>query len=107
MAHGSARPDARPTMVSTTWSAPPDSASSLAKIAPSAISTPTLATVVPIPVVNDVMTSLRFSPAIAPTVSPPMIRARNGLSLTTVISTTSTAIPTSVAVISCHPGAAG
>ena len=51
------RPEARPTIVSTTWSAPPESASSLANIAPSAISTPTPAAVVPNPVVNDAMTS--------------------------------------------------
>ena len=43
--HGSIRGLDRPTIVSTIWSAPPESASSLPNIAPSAISTPTPATV--------------------------------------------------------------
>ena len=43
-------------MVSTIWSAPPESASSLANIAPSAIRMPTPAAVVPKPAPNDVST---------------------------------------------------
>ena len=54
IAHGSIRPLALPTMVSTIWSAPPESASSLANIAPSAISEPTPAAVEPKPAVNEV-----------------------------------------------------
>ena len=57
--------------------------------------------------VNEAMTSSRFSPAMAPTVRPPMVSARNGLSLTTVIRKTRSAIATRVAVISCQPGATG
>ena len=46
IAHGSVRGEAWPTIVSTIWSAPPESASSLANIAPSAIRMPTPAAVV-------------------------------------------------------------
>jgi hypothetical protein len=60
IAQGRARLEARPTMVSTIWSAPPESASSLANIAPRAISAPTPAAVVPNPVAKLVMTSLMF-----------------------------------------------
>ena len=49
IAQGSVRADAWPTIVSTIWSAPPESASSLPNIAPSAIRTPTLPTVAPKP----------------------------------------------------------
>ncbi len=50
IAHGSMRSLDRPTMVSTISSAPPESASSLPNIAPSAISVPTPAAVSPKPV---------------------------------------------------------
>ena len=52
IAHGSVRVDERPTMVSTIWSAPPESASSLPNIAPSAISVPTPAAVEPNPLLK-------------------------------------------------------
>src|SRR6478672_9723182 len=107
IAHGSARAEARPTMVSTIWSAPPESASSFANIAPSAIRAPTPAAVVPKPVVNESSTALKSSPATMPTVSAPRIRARNGCSFTTVMRTTISAIPASAARISCQPGATG
>ena len=51
IAHGSDRGVECPTIVSTIWSAPPESASSLPNIAPRAISMPTLATVSPTPLV--------------------------------------------------------
>jgi hypothetical protein len=44
------RVDERPTIVSTIWSAPPESASSLPNIAPRAIRVPTPAAVLPKPV---------------------------------------------------------
>lgn len=51
IAHGSVRVLDRPMIVSTIWSAPPESASSLPNIAPSAISVPTPAAVSPKPFV--------------------------------------------------------
>ncbi len=98
--HGSIRWLDLPTIVSTIWSAPPESASSLPNIAPRAIRMPTPLTVSPTPVLKLPTTSSMLRPAIAPTVSEPRIRARNGCSLKNVISTTSTAIPTSAAVMS-------
>ena len=59
IAHGRARGDACPTMVSTISSAPPESASSLANIAPSAIRMPTPAAVVPNPSAKDSRTLLQ------------------------------------------------
>ena len=56
IAHGSIRGDACPTMVSTISSAPPESASSLANIAPSAIRMPTPAAVEPNPSAKDLST---------------------------------------------------
>ena len=107
IAHGSALGDAWPTIVSTIWSAPPESASNLANMAPSAIRMPTPAAVVPKPVVNDSRTSLTFTPAKMPTVSPPPISARNGCSFATVMRTTISAIAASAAMISCQPDATG
>ena len=49
IAHGSIRSLARSTMVFTSWSAPPESASNLPKMAPRAIRVPTDATVLPTP----------------------------------------------------------
>src|SRR6185312_12159763 len=71
IAHGSARGDARPMMVSTISSAPPESASSLANIAPRAIRMPTLAAVSPNPLPNESRTSPGFCPATMPTVKAP------------------------------------
>ena len=107
IAHGSIRGEACPTMVSTISSAPPESASSLANIAPRAIKIPTLAAVDPNPLENEASTSLMFSPAAMPTVSAPKIRARNGCSLTIVISTTIRAMPASAARTNCMPPATG
>lgn len=98
--HGSMRGLDRPTIVSTIRSAPPESARSLPNIAPRAISTPTPFTVSPTPVLKLPTTSSMLRPAMAPTVSEPRISARNGCSLKNVISTTSTTIPTSAAVMS-------
>jgi hypothetical protein len=107
IAHGSARGEAWPTMVSTISSAPPESASSLANIAPNAINMPTPAAVVPKPSVNEPSTVSRFSPATIPTVRPPKISARKGCNLATVIRTTMTAMPASAARMSCQPAATG
>ena len=107
IAQGSARGEARPTMVSTISSAPPESASSLANIAPSAIRMPTPAAVVPNPSENDSRTSPTFMPATIPTASAPKISDRNGCNFATVISTTISAIPTSAASTSCQPDATG
>lgn len=59
IAHGRARREDRLTMVSTTWSAPPESARSFANIAPRAMSRPTLAVVEPKPVEKTVTTWAR------------------------------------------------
>ena len=72
-------------MVSTISSAPPESASRFANIAPNAIKMPTPAAVLPNPSVNDFQHVGEVSPATMPTVSPPKISARNGCSFTTVI----------------------
>ena len=107
IAQGRARGDACPTMVSTISSAPPESASNLANIAPNAIRMPTPAAVEPNPSAKDLSTFCRSSPATMPTVNAPKISARNGCSLTTVIKTTITAIPARKARISCQPDATG
>ena len=105
IAQGRARGEACPTMVSTISSAPPESASNLANIAPNAIRMPTPAAVEPNPSAKDLSTFCRSSPATMPTVNAPKISARNGCSLTTVIKTTITAIPARKARISCQPDA--
>ncbi len=84
-------------MVSTISSAPPESASSLPNIAPSAISVPTPAAVLPNPLVKLVITSAIGSPATAPTASEPSVRLRKGCSLNRVISKTISAMPISAA----------
>ena len=107
IAQGNIRGDACPTMVSTISSAPPESASSLANIAPSAIRMPTLAAVLPKPLANEVSTVANSSPATTPTVSAPKIRPRKGCSFTTVMSTMITAIPARKASIRCGVDATG
>ena len=107
IAHGSARGEALPTMVSTIWSAPPESASSLPNIAPSAISVPTPAAVVPKPVVKLAIATVRSTPATMPTVRAPRVSARNGCSFAKVISATMTAMPISAAATSWASGATG
>jgi hypothetical protein len=100
MAHGSARGPTRPTMVLTTRSAPPDSVSRPPIIAPSAISNPTLPVVDPSPVVKLVTMSATATRATTPSTAAPRISAKKGCTLSTVISTTTVAIPSSAAMIS-------
>ena len=75
----------------------------MANIAPSAIRMPTLAAVVPNPLVNDSSTFSGFSPATLPTIRLPKINARNGCSLATVIN----AMPAIAARINCRHTATG
>ncbi|CAK7282163.1 hypothetical protein SGPA1_20129 [Streptomyces misionensis JCM 4497] len=98
IAHGIARPPALARIVSTTWSAPPESVSSLPSVAPSAISTPVLATVEPSPVVKLVSTLSSGAPAAAPSASDPMVSARKACSLNLVMSRTITTMPTRAAM---------
>ncbi len=107
MAHGSVRVDERPTMVSTIWSAPPESASSLPNIAPRAINVPTLAAVEPNPLLKLVIAASSAIPATAATTSEPIVSARNGCTENRVIRTTMTAMPTSAAMTSWAPFAGG
>ena len=103
IAQGSVRALDRSTIVSTISAAPPESASSLPNIAPSAMSTPTEATVAPTPA-EKLSTVLDSSaPATAPVRIEPMVRARNGCTLSQVISTTITAMPISAAATSWPP----
>ncbi len=76
IAHGSRFARVRARIVSTIWSAPPESASSLPRIAPSAIRVPTPATVAPRPVVKLVIVLASGAPAIEPSTPEPMVRAR-------------------------------
>lgn len=85
-------------IVSTIWSAPPESASSLPRIAPSAMSTPTPATVDPSPVVKLTIALSSGAPANAPSASEPMVSARKACTLNLVMSTTMTAMPASTAM---------
>lgn len=100
IAHGSAAPRALPSTVSTIWSAPPESASSLPSIAPSAIRMPTEATVLPTPLEKLLISFSTGIPAARPSTSEPSTSDRNGCSFTLVISTTITAMATTVAPIS-------
>jgi hypothetical protein len=78
IAHGNVRALERPTIVSTIWSAPPESASNRPNIAPRAIRVPTLATVAPTPVPKLTSVSSMCMPASAPTAIEPIVRDRNG-----------------------------
>ncbi len=98
IAHGIDRGLAFARMVSTIWSAPPESASSLPRIAPRAIRTPTPATVEPSPVLKLVMTLSSGAPANAPSASEPMVSARKACILNLVMSRTMTAMPASTAM---------
>src|ERR1019366_3965474 len=80
IAQGSVRALDRLTMVSTIWSAPPESASSRPNIAPRAISVPTLATVDPTPAPKLTSVSLSCTPASPPTAIEPIVSERNGWS---------------------------
>ncbi len=95
MAQGSRRSPAQPRMVRTTWSAPPESASSLPSMVPSPTRMPTLASVLPKPASNCLMTSAAASRVPRPTTSEPRISAMNGWTLAQVMRTTMTAIPIS------------
>ncbi len=98
IAHGMVRPFALARMVSTIWSAPPESASILPRIAPRAISTPTPATVEPSPALKLVMTLSSGAPANAPSASDPMVSDRKACSLNLVMSRTMTAMPARTAM---------
>ena len=97
----------RPTIVSTIWSAPPESASSLPNIAPSAISVPTPAAVSPKPLGKLAMVVGDRQPGDGADTREPMVRLRNGCTLNQVISTTIRAMPTSAAVIRRPAGGGG
>jgi len=99
-AHGSVSVDERPTMVSTIWSAPPESASSLPNIALRAISVPTPAAVEPNPLLKLVIAASSGIPAAAATTSDPIVSARNGCTENRVIRRTITAMPRSAAMMS-------
>ena len=99
IAHGRARSLARVTMVSTTWSAPPESARSLPNIAPSPIRSPTDAEVVPNPLPKLVPAWASPSPAPIPTPMEATVRARNGWILSQLIRPTMTATPMIAAVM--------
>ncbi|GAA2934679.1 hypothetical protein GCM10020221_33060 [Streptomyces thioluteus] len=101
IAQGMARPPAFARIVSTIWSAPPESASSLPSIAPRAMRTPTPATVEPSPVVKEVIALSSGAPAEAPSTNDPMVRARKACSRNRVIRRTMTAMPASTAMPSC------
>ena len=101
IAHGSALGRTRPTTASTMRSAPPESASNPPIMAPSAISSPTLPTVVPTPVVKLSMVLVTPRPATTPRAAVPKMRARNGCTFSQVISTMTTAMATTAAMISC------
>ena len=88
------------TIVLTMLSAPPDSASSAPIIEPSAISSPTLPTVLPTPVVNDLTMAAGATAATTPSVAAPMTRARNGCHFAQAISSTTTAMPSTAAMTS-------
>jgi hypothetical protein len=109
MAQGRPRPDTRSTTVPTIRSAPPESASSPPIMAPRAMSSPTLPTVVPTPVVKLVIVLSGASPATLPSTAEPRIRARNGCTLSQVISRTTVAMPSSAASVSwvCPAAVAG
>src|SRR5690606_27886491 len=98
MAQGIARPLAFARMVSTTWSAPPESASILPRVAPRAISTPTLATVEPSPARNRRMALSSGAPGRGPGARDPMVSARRAWSLYLVMSRTLTAMPARTAM---------
>lgn len=98
IAHGMAPRLAFARMVSTIWSAPPESASSLPRMAPSAMSTPTLATVEPRPAVKLAIVSAGAAPAKEPSARDPMVSARNACILSLVIRRTMTAMPASTAM---------
>ncbi len=101
IAQGSARPLDLARIVSTIWSAPPESASSLPRIAPSAMRTPVPATVEPMPLVKPAIALSSGAPATAPSTSEPMVRERKACSLNLVISRTMAAMPASTAMPSC------
>ncbi len=101
IAQGMAFPPAFARIVSTIRSAPPESASSLPRTAPSAIRTPVPATVVPSPVEKLAMALSSGAPATAPSASEPMISDRKACSLKRVMSRTMTAIPARTAMPSC------
>ena len=85
IAQGSPAGPTRPMIVSTIVSLPPESASSLPTIAPSAINRPTDPTVAPNPRVKLLTMSRGATPATAPITAVPSISARNGWNFARVI----------------------
>ena len=100
IAHGSALGATRPTTPSTMRSAPPVSASNPPIMAPRAISSPTLPTVAPTPALKLSMVLVTPSPATRPRAAVPKMSARNGCTFSQLISTMTTAMAISVAMIS-------
>jgi hypothetical protein len=107
MAQGRAEPDTRFMTRATMPSAPPDSASSAPIIEPSAMSRPTLPTVVPSPVLNDVTVLPGPSAATRPSTPEPTMSARNGCHFAQAMSTTTAAIPSTAARMSWPDPAEG
>ena len=105
IAQGSPAGPTRPMIVSTIVSLPPESASSLPTIAPSAINSPTDPTVAPNPRVKLLTMSRGATPATAPITAVPSISARNGWNFARVINSTTAAMPRMAARISWLLGA--
>ncbi len=87
--------------VSTTRLAPPESASNLPSIAPSAIRSPTSFRTPPTPSSKLVMTFPSSTPDARPTKAEPRTRARNGWSFNLAMSTTISAMPNAATTSSC------
>ena len=100
MAHGRRGPGVRARMVSTIWSAPPESMSSLPMIAPKAMSVPTPPIVDPRPAVKAVKVSPRGTPATTASTAEPRASARKGCILRHTMSATMTAMPRTAAATS-------
>ena len=91
---GSLLPESRSVIRLTMMSAPPESASSLPSIAPSAMRIPTAPAVLPNPLMKLVNAAVGAIHATAASAAEPRISARNGCIFSQLISTTMTAIPT-------------
>jgi len=100
MAQGIRAGPTRLMMRSTISFAPPESASSLPSIAPSAISSPTLPNVVPSPSMKAWRTSRGGTQATTPSTPVPIINARKGWNFAQTIRTTTAAIARTAAVSS-------
>ena len=78
MAQGSPGPEVLSRIVSTIWSAPPESMRSLPIMAPKAMSVPTPPIVEPRPAVKAVKVSASGIPAARARTAEPRVRARKG-----------------------------